>query len=45
MLFRSRYFGTSARFWLNLQDAYDLDVLEDSIGEALDAIEPLESVA
>ena len=39
-----RYFGTSARFWLTLQDAYDLDVLEDSIGEALDAIEPLESV-
>ena len=38
-----RYFGTSARFWLTLQDAYDLDVLEDSIGEALDAIEPLES--
>ncbi|WP_419167897.1 HigA family addiction module antitoxin [Candidatus Palauibacter sp.] len=22
----SRYFGTSARFWLNLQTGYDLDV-------------------
>lgn len=22
----SRYFGTSARFWLNLQTSYDLDV-------------------
>ena len=38
-----RYFGTSARLWLNLQEAYDLDVLENSIGEALDAIEPLKS--
>lgn len=25
----SRYFGTSARFWLNLQTGYDLDVERD----------------
>ncbi|MDZ7780362.1 MAG: HigA family addiction module antitoxin [Gemmatimonadota bacterium] len=25
----ARYFGTSERFWLNLQTAYDLDVERD----------------
>jgi antitoxin HigA-1 len=25
-----RYFGTTARFWLNLQTAYDLEIIEDS---------------
>jgi addiction module HigA family antidote len=24
-----RYFRTTARFWLNLQTAYDLEVIED----------------
>ena len=24
-----RFFRTSARFWLNLQNAYDLEVIED----------------
>ena len=24
-----RYFNTTARFWLNLQTAYDLEVIED----------------
>ncbi|MBV9595158.1 MAG: HigA family addiction module antidote protein [Actinobacteria bacterium] len=36
-----RYFGTSAQFWLNLQDFYDLDVHSDSIRTQLEAIEPL----
>ena len=27
----SRHFGTSVRFWLGLQDDYDLDVAEDSL--------------
>ena len=36
-----RYFGTSAHFWLNLQDHYDLDVEEDQIQAQLDAIQPL----
>ena len=36
----ARYFGTSERFWLNLQDTYDLDVERDSLGDALDAIPP-----
>lgn len=31
----SRYFGTSERFWLNLQIRYDLEVEKDRLGEAL----------
>ena len=31
----ARYFGTSDRFWLNLQDAYDLDVERDRLGSRL----------
>jgi addiction module HigA family antidote len=37
----SKYFGTSAQFWLNLQDQYNLDVEEDQIQAELDAIQPL----
>ncbi len=32
----SRYFGTSDRFWLNLQTAFDLDVVRDRLGDRLD---------
>ena len=32
----SRYFGTSDRFWLNLQAAYDLDVERDRLGKRLE---------
>jgi addiction module HigA family antidote len=32
----SRYFGTSERFWLNLQTHYDLDVEKDRLGDRLD---------
>jgi len=32
----SRYFGTSAKFWLGLQMDYDLDMAEDKIGEQLE---------
>ena len=27
-----RYFGQSARFWLNLQSRFDIDVTEDELG-------------
>lgn len=27
----ARYFNTSARFWMNLQSAYDLEVAEDKL--------------
>jgi antitoxin HigA-1 len=37
----SRYFGTSERFWLNLQVRYDLEVERDRLGAALDQIHPL----
>ncbi|MHB1431730.1 MAG: HigA family addiction module antitoxin [Streptosporangiaceae bacterium] len=37
----ARYFGTSERFWLNLQARYDLEIEKDRLGEELDAIEPL----
>ena len=31
-----RYFGTSARFWMNLQNHFDLEVQKDRIGCRLD---------
>jgi len=31
----SRYFGTTARFWLNLQASYELEVAEDRLGKAV----------
>ena len=33
----ARYFGTSDRFWLNLQAGFDLDVQRDRLGERLEA--------
>ena len=33
----SRYFGTSDRFWLNLQAGYDLEVERDRLGDRLEA--------
>jgi addiction module HigA family antidote len=32
-----RYFGTSARFWLNLQAHYDLEIEEQHLGERLES--------
>lgn len=32
----ARYFRTSARFWLNLQTQYDLDVQSDILGDRLE---------
>src|SRR5262249_37330496 len=32
----SRYFGTSERFWLNLQARYDLEGQKDILGDRLD---------
>jgi antitoxin HigA-1 len=39
----ARYFGTSERFWLNLQGRYDLEMERDRIGPVLDEIRPLET--
>jgi len=35
-----RYFGTSAHFWMNLQNTYDLFKLEDNLAEELSRIQP-----
>lgn len=32
----ARYFGTTPRFWLNLQAQYDLDIEFDRLGDRLD---------
>ena len=32
----ARYFGTSERFWLNLQAQYDLEVERDELGPRLE---------
>lgn len=32
----SRYFGTTERFWMNLQTRYDLEVEKDHLGSRLD---------
>ncbi len=39
----ARYFGTSERFWLNLQGRYDLEVERDRLLDTLDEIQPLRS--
>ncbi len=33
----SRYFGNSARFWMNLQSRYELDLAEQNIGARIKA--------
>ena len=37
----SKYFGTSAKFWLGLQDDYDLEEGVKQNGEELNGIKPL----
>jgi addiction module HigA family antidote len=41
----SRYFGTSERFWLNLQARYDPEIEKDRLGAALDNIRPLSAAS
>jgi len=33
----SRFFGTSERFWLNLQSTYDLELEKDRLGKRLES--------
>jgi antitoxin HigA-1 len=37
----ARYFRTSERFWLDLQDRYDIEVERDRLGPTFDQIQPL----
>jgi antitoxin HigA-1 len=39
----ARFFGTTERFWLNLQGRYDLKIEKDRLSAALDRIEPWRS--
>jgi addiction module HigA family antidote len=39
----ARYFGTSERYWMNLQGRYDLEVERDRLVDTLDEITPLKS--
>jgi addiction module HigA family antidote len=39
----SRYFSTTALFWINLQSRHDLEAEKDALGDSLDSIQPLRS--
>jgi addiction module HigA family antidote len=41
----ARFFGTSERFWINLQARYDLEAEKDRLGDALDGIRPLSAAS
>jgi antitoxin HigA-1 len=31
----ARYFGTTSRFWMNMQASYELEIAEDQLGKAV----------
>jgi addiction module HigA family antidote len=39
----ARYFGTTPRFWLNVQTMFDLGREAEALGDSLEAITPLRS--
>ncbi|NOY92223.1 MAG: HigA family addiction module antidote protein [Deltaproteobacteria bacterium] len=41
----AKYFGTTARFWMGLQEDYDLEERSRHLVDELDAIEPLQRPA
>ena len=41
----ARFFGTSERFWINLQAGYDLEAEKEKLGDALDGIRPLSAAS
>jgi antitoxin HigA-1 len=41
----ARFFGTSERFWMNLQARYDLELVRDRLGTALDNIQPFRTAS
>lgn len=41
----ARFFGTSDRYWLNLQARYDLDITKDALGDALAKVQPLSAAS
>ena len=41
----AHYFGTSAQFWLNLQDSFDLEEAEKRVGEEIRGLDTLQAAA
>lgn len=41
----SKYFGNSAKFWLGLQDDFDLEEERRTIGDSIDAIPTIQNNA
>jgi antitoxin HigA-1 len=41
----ARFFGTSDRFWINLQSRYDLEAEKDRLGDALNEIRPFSAAS
>jgi plasmid maintenance system antidote protein VapI len=41
----SKYFGTTAKFWLGLQDDYDIEKERNAIKKQLDTIQPFNNNA
>lgn len=41
----ARFFGTSDRYWLNLQAGYDLEIAKAALGDALARVEPLRTAS
>lgn len=39
----SRFFGTSAEFWLNLQTQFDLQTARETLADEIEQIRPLET--
>ena len=41
----SKYFGTTAKFWLGLQDDYDIEATSNELKETLSKIETFDNAA
>lgn len=39
-----KFFNTGANFWMNLQQAYDLEIAKLQLGDKLDMIIPYENI-
>ncbi|MDJ0579798.1 HigA family addiction module antitoxin [Crocosphaera sp.] len=39
-----KFFNTGANFWMNLQQAYDLEIAEVQLGDKLNMITPYEKI-
>jgi len=45
-LWLARYFGTSAKLWMNIQARYDLEVAEDALADRIEIeVQPLKKAS